>query len=315
MGKLAIRQICAASAIGLLGFATAPSAMALDRLTLTVGGGSENLESALSAASLLVAARDEGVSDPQELLAAARADYARLIAVLYDYGRFGGTISIRVDGREAAAIQPLDAPANVSLIEISVVPGPAYTFSTAEITPQSPRTELPEGFAPGQTARAEVIREAASAAIEGWRDYGRAKATIEDQRLVADHHSATLSAEIEVAPGPAVTFGKTIPRGYSAVRPLRIIEIAGIPKGSDYRPATLEEAATRLRRSGTFSSVALREAETLGPDGTLDVTVLVEEAKPRRLGFRGRAVVGRRADPVQLLAAPQPSRRGREAAP
>lgn len=98
MGKLAIRQICAASAIGLLGFATAPSAMALDRLTLTVGGGSENLESALSAASLLVAARDEGVSDPQELLAAARADYARLIAVLYDYGRFGGTISIRVDG-------------------------------------------------------------------------------------------------------------------------------------------------------------------------------------------------------------------------
>lgn len=122
------------------------AAFALDALNLNTTTGNEDLQDDLRDASLLIGLKREGTDDPQELLAAARADYERLIAVLYDEGRFGGVINIRIDGREAAGIPPLDAPATISTIEITVDPGPVYSFSKAQITPTAPGTELPEGF-------------------------------------------------------------------------------------------------------------------------------------------------------------------------
>lgn len=41
----------------------------------------------------------------------------------------------------------------------------------------------------------------------------------------------------------------------------------------------------RLTRTGTFSSVTLREADQPNPDGTLDVELRVVDNKPRRFGF------------------------------
>lgn len=102
---------------------------------------------------------------------------------------------------------------------------------------------------------------------------------------MVDHASDTLDADIQVSPGPLVTFGALIPEGQVRTRPERIIAIAGLPTGQTYDPDEIDDAATRLRRTGAFQSVAVTEAETLGPDDTLPVTALVEEAKKRRLGF------------------------------
>jgi translocation and assembly module TamA len=71
----------------------------------------------------------------------------------------------------------------------------------------------------------------------------------------------------------------------SRVRPDRIRAIAGLPRGETFSPQALERAAERLRRSGAFSSVALREAEAPGPAGRLDIRAAVTDAKPRRIGF------------------------------
>jgi translocation and assembly module TamA len=272
-----------AAAALLSGLAAAASAQAT--LEIAVTGGDAELEEALRAASLLVQAEDEGTDDPQELLAAARADYARLVAVLYEEGRFGGTVNILVNGREAAAIPPLNAPRAVSSVSIRVVPGPAYLFSRAELTPQAAGTVLPEGFAVGQPARTDVLREAVDRGVTAWRNQGHATATVSDQSLVVDHAIDRLAADIRIAPGPVVTFGNLVPRGYSRVRPERIVAIAGLPTGDTYSEAAIERAATRLRRTGTFRAVALTEGDSLGPGNTLDVEALVDEALPRRIGF------------------------------
>ena len=58
--------------------------------------------SALNTASLLRALEDD--ADPQDYVAAARADYRRLLTALYAEGYYAGTISITVDGVEAANI-------------------------------------------------------------------------------------------------------------------------------------------------------------------------------------------------------------------
>lgn len=266
-------------ALGLSG-----AALAEGLVTLTVGGDS-GLDKALRAASLLVDLSAEGTTDPQEVLAAAQADYARLIAVLYDAGRFGGVIRITLDGREAAAIPTLTPPAAVAEVQITVTPGPLYTFAAATIAPLAPGAALPGSFAPGQPAMTTVLRAAVSAATAAWRQTGHAKAAVAGQSLVADHAGPTLDAEIAIAPGPRVTFGPLIPEGFVRVRPERIVDIAGLPEGAVFDPDAIDTAAARLRRTGAFRAVAVTEAEALGPGATLPVTALVDEALPRRIGF------------------------------
>lgn len=266
----------------ILGLATPLSAF--DGLTFRVSGDDE-LEEELRNSSLLVAAENEEVTDPQELLAAARADYGRLIGALYNQGHYGGVISILVDGQEATEISPLARLGGIGRIEVQVQPGPSYEFSRAEIAPLAPGTELPEEFVVGETARSIHVADAADAAISGWRDVGHAKAAVADQRVTAQHGQDTLDVRIGMAPGPRVTFGDLILTGSDAVRPERLRAIAGFPAGDVFSPDELGEVADRLRRTQVFSSVALVEAETLGPNNQMDITAQLAALEPRRIGF------------------------------
>ena len=263
---------------------TAWPALALDNLEFTAPGADDALLDGLRAASLLVAAQSEDVQDPQELLAAALADYGRLVGALYADGRFGGVINITIDGREAAAIPPLDPPGAIRTIAVSVQPGPQYLFSETTVAPRAPDTELPDGLMIGKPARTPVIRDGVSAVVEGWRDAGRAKAAVSSQKVTANHDRDQVGVNVGIAPGPLVRFGDLLLKGGDRVRPARLQKIAGLPVGEVYSPAMIDKVATRLRRTGVFKSVALTEAERLGPGDTLDVTATLDEEKPRRFG-------------------------------
>lgn len=258
---------------------------AFSQVAFDVAGDDEDLAGDLRAASLLIAAEEEGTTDPQELLAAARADYARLIGALYADGRFGGVINIRVNGREAARIPPITRIDRIERIEVSVQPGPPYLFSRVEVAPIARGTDLPDGFAPGEPARTTVIRDAAEAAVTGWRETGRAKAEVADQQITARHEADRLAARLRMRPGPVVRFGDLILKGGESVTPRRLRKIAGLPSGEVFSPVELDRVATRLRRTGVFSAVALEEAEMLGPGNTMDITATLAEQEPRRIGF------------------------------
>ncbi len=258
---------------------------AAQEVTFRLAGGGADLGERLRGASALAAARAEGVTDSGDLLAAARADYARILGALYAEGHFGGTINIAIDGREAAEIAPFDAPARIGAITIRVAPGPAYRFSRAEVAPLAEGTELPEGFRRGGVAETGLIRDAAEAAVEGWRGAGRAKAEVAGQSITADHRRRTLSAEVAIAPGPILRFGDLTVQGNQTVRTEAIERIAGLPTGFTFNPDEAALVARRVRDTGAFRSVTLSEAEIPNPDGTLDFTMTVAEQTPRRFGF------------------------------
>jgi translocation and assembly module TamA len=239
---------------------------------------------ALKSASLLVSSELDGQEDAQDLFAAARAEYGRLLGALYAAGHYSGVISVRVDGREAAGIAPLDAPARIDVIEVQVDPGPAFRFSEARVAPLAAGTVLPKGFAIGQPALSGMVREAAAAGISGWRDKGHAKAEVAGQDVVANHPQATLAAQIALEPGPRLRFGPLVVEGEARMREARIVKIAGLPEGEVFSPQELERAANRLRRTGVFKSVTLAEGEILSPD-LLPITVTVAEEKLRRYSF------------------------------
>ena len=248
-------------------------------------GTGDSLRDALFAASLTAEERVEGTNDPRDILAAAQADYERLLGVLYDNGRYSGVISILVDGREAAGIPPLSPPSAVQAVTIRVEPGPVFRFGRAEVGPLAPGTEIPEDFRRGAVAGASTIRATAEAAVEGWRANGNAKARVSDERIVARHEQAQLDATLRLSPGPVLSFGPVSVEGNDATRTARILKIAGLEEGRRYDPEEIDRAVTRLRRTGTFSSVTVEEAEAIGPGNTLPLTIDVVEQTPRRFGF------------------------------
>lgn len=263
---------------------TAATAAAAQEVTIDAPGADDDLLGLLQDASLSRNIGDESDPQPQDYVAAARADYRRLLTALYAAGYYSGTISIKVNGAEAASIAPLAAPDRIDSIAITVVPGPLFTFGRAEVAPLAPGTELPDGFAPGEDARADVIRQAASAARTTWRDQGYAKVTVADQQIVARHTEDLLDATVAIAPGPRLTFGPLTVTGNEAVRTSAINRIAGLPTGDIYSPDEMTKAAQRLRETGAFDSVSLTEAEEIGPDNTLPITATIAESKPRRVG-------------------------------
>jgi translocation and assembly module TamA len=263
----------------------APAAFAQDFDLVLPEGTDGDLRRALERASLTLALPEQELTTPQDIVAAARADYRRLLTALYAEGRYGGVISIAIDGREAADIAPLAAPPAVGRVVLSVAPGPVFTFGEAAIGPLAPGTDLPADFAPGAVARSETIRAASREAISAWRQVGHAKAEIDGQEIVAIHPQTRLDARVAIAPGPVLAFGPVSVTGNERVRTGRILAIAGIPTGERFDPDDLDRATTRLRRSGAFNAVALVESETWTPDLTLPIAIQVTEALPRRFGF------------------------------
>ncbi|WP_415403922.1 autotransporter assembly complex protein TamA [Tateyamaria sp. SN3-11] len=237
-----------------------------------------------SLSATLADAEDE-TPRPIDVLSAAQADYGRLIAFLYDQGYFGPSISILLDGREAAAMSPIAAPQAISSVVLIVDPGRVFTFGDLSITPGAPETEATPGFSRGQTARVSTLRAATAAEIEGWRQAGHAKANVSGQSITANHPEATLNAAVSLDPGPRLSLGRLTISGDSAVREKRIREIAGWPSGEVFDPDTLDKVQNRLRRTGTFAAATLTEADTANPDGTLDVTATISDQLPRRYSF------------------------------
>ena len=274
--------LAAALAVGL---APGLPAFALEKIDFRTPGAPDALAKSLRAASALLAAEQEKTTDPQDLGAAARAEYGRLLAAFYDDGYYSATISVKINGQEAADLAALNAPDTITSITVTAVPGPQFAFSRAEIAPLAPGTLLPPRFAVGRIARSGIMAEAVGAAIDAWRSAGHAKAAAAGQEIVADHAAQKLAARFALAPGPVVHFGTFTLKGQSDVRPARIRAIAGFPTGQIFDPAAAERSANRLRRIGAFRSVTLEEAGTLGPGDTLDVEATILDQPKRHLSL------------------------------
>ncbi len=258
---------------------------ALDSLDFQFASGTdESLQKSLRAASSLTAAQKEGRTSPADLYAAALSDYRSLTEALYARGHYSVVVRIAIDGREAAEIPPLSPPSEIGTITIRIDPGAPFRFGRAEIAPLAEGTKLPEGFRPDAPALAGTVTDAALAAVDGWRQKSHAKALISNDNISANHSTQRLDAALTVAPGPAVTFGSLIVEPGSSVREKRIRAIAGLPEGATFDPTQLAKAADRLRRTGTFRSVAFSEAENLNPDNSLDITASIIDEVPRRYG-------------------------------
>lgn len=261
-----------------------------ETFTLLLSNDDEELFEQIERTSLSKAALEREDSTGADVVAAAKADYRRILEALYANGRFDTVISILVDGREAASLSPFLEFPNLPEIEVRVETGPEFTFGQTDISPLAPGTELPEEFYSGAQARSVVIRDAVSAGVTGWRNAGHPRAELAAQDLRANHRQRQLDVDLDLAPGPQLRFGELFITGAERMDARRIRKIAALPTGEVYSPDELQDAQRRLVNTGVFRSVALVESGQDNPDGTIDITAELQEEKLRRIG--GGAEVG-----------------------
>ncbi|WP_433761296.1 BamA/TamA family outer membrane protein [Brucella anthropi] len=257
-------------------------------------GTEADLKSTIEGASGLVSDAERPASGSAGLLAKARGDYRRILAALYGEGRYGGTISIQVDGREANDIPPDAEIPNDAKVAISVDPGPQFLFSRTAISNIAPppvdkrdHVQSPEdaGFAPGQVARSGTVIKAERLAVEAWRQQGYAKARVTDEDIVADHADNRVSADVSLDPGQKAHYGPVSVVGTARMDPQFVAWMTGLKEGQEYDPDDIEKAKKRLGRMEVFRAMSFEEAEKIEPDGSLPMTLNVQERKPRRFGF------------------------------
>lgn len=245
-------------------------------------------------ASALYGERKKPASGPAGLVAKAKADYKNILAALYGQGRYGGVIHILINGQEAAGLAPdADIP-DQAKVDIRVDPGPPFLFSQTTIVNRAPppttfrdRVENPAdiGFAPGELARSGVILKAERLSVDAWRQQGYAKADVADHQVTADHATDTIDARIQVAPGRKAYYGTVAVKGTRRMDPAFVARMTDLHSGQEYDPDDIKRATDRLSKLGVFQAMKIDEAETLGPDGQLPITVTVQERKLHRFGI------------------------------
>src|SRR5690606_33644640 len=90
-----------------------------------------------------------------------------------------------------------------------------------------------------------------------------------------------------IAPGPRAVYGPVTVQGMTRMDPVFVARQTDLKPGEEYDPDDIKEAGDRLARLGVFRSARIKEADTLGPDGQLPITVHVQERKLHRFGIGG----------------------------
>lgn len=254
-------------------------------LTFEVTGAPRGLERNLERASTLADLEDTPPSGLVGLLARARRDLSGLTGVLYENARYAGRIRITVDGRPLEDVRPFDAIRTEPVpVHVVVEAGPAFTFGRVEAAPLPPGFDLSDlRLHPGEEAGSAEILAAEARLADGWREAGHPLVRVLEREVVADHAAARLDVRLAVDPGPRAHFGRVTVEGAEAVDPVLVHRRAGI-EGGVYTPRVTRRAEQRLRDLGVFESVSVRPADRLDPDGTIPVTIMVGERKPRVVG-------------------------------
>ena len=253
----------------------------------------KDIANAIEGASELLRGSGTPVGGSAGLIARAKGDYRRIQAALYNEAHYGGGISIKLNGREAADIPAGTQIPTVSTVDVVVTPGNAFSFHDSIVmnpapAPVDPKdvVDLPQdrGFTNGEPARAKVVRLAGELSREAWRQQGYPKARVSKQTVTALHQEDYLRVYLWMAEGPRAVYGDITVEGTERMDPEFVRYMAGLIKGKEFDPDDLEKARKRLERLGVFSMQRIEEGETVLADGSLPINIRTGEKKPRRIG-------------------------------
>ncbi|NRP69512.1 Translocation and assembly module TamA [Ensifer psoraleae] len=257
-------------------------------LTFEPGTDDKELREALENSSMLFQDREEPVSGDLGLAIKARDDRDRILAGLYEKARYGGTVSVLINGQDVDSLPPDPSfpdgrPVPVS---VSVTPGPVFTLGSVRFEGDAAAFD-PAAYDLKRGARADstLIIKAGEQIVNDLKEQSRPLAKLTERSVVADHATSTVDVTISAAGGPVAPVGQLTVTGTKTVDPVFVRDYSRLNDGRPYSPENIRKAAERLRQLNVFSSVTIKEADALTPDGKIPMNIEVSEGKHRYFGF------------------------------
>ncbi|WP_208645006.1 autotransporter assembly complex protein TamA [Rhizobium gallicum] len=254
---------------------------------LTTNTADPDLKEALENSSRLIGDEERPVSGDLGIVVKARDDRDRLIAALYENARYGGVVTITIDGKNIDDLPPnptFDRSRSVP-VQVAIEPGPVFRVKEVQFGGDAAsRNPADYDLAPGEVAGSLTIIKAGDKIVEQLKSEGRPLAKLTTRQVVADHRTKTVDIVIATEGGPVAPIGNVGVTGQKAVKSAFIQRYSRLERGGAYSPEALKKAGERLRALGVFSSVTIHEADSLAADGTLPMTIEVSEGKQRYFG-------------------------------
>lgn len=270
--------------------AAAAPAQALPYEVHVADSGDAALDRAIASVSSLVRLAGEEAGDGFALVARAREDAERLEDAARSLGFYGASVDIHLSGRPAhdaglAAAIEAGAPAARIPVDITVAAGPAYRIRRIAVDGLPAGSVARPRLEPGQQARAADILAAEDALREALRAEGHAFARIARRDLLVDHDARAMDVAFLAEPGPRVALGAISLGGLDRADEGFVRRVLGVAEGEGFDPGRLAAGRDALARTGVFSSVRVRVAETADAGGRVPVHVDVVERPPRSIAF------------------------------
>ena len=249
------------------------------------GVAEKPLRELLESASRLITLADQPPPTLAALERRVRADLDRLEKVLRSEGYYDGQLAYRMETK--------NKPVHV-FVDIEI--GPRYRIEEYTIRysgtgsggPDLPQDIGSIGVTLGQPARAAVVADARRQLLEQLADVGYPLAKVLKHSATVDHKDDSMSVAIDITPGGQARFGVVEIAGEVSVDADYIRSFLPWKEGEIFDRRKLNEARTQLLDSGLFAAVAFDRPNALLADGTMPITVRVEERKHRSIGLGGR---------------------------
>lgn len=257
-------------------------------LTFEPGTDDKELKEALENSSQLFQGQEKAVSGDLGLAIRARDDRDRLLAALYEKARYGGTIAIRINGQDIDSLPPDPSfPDGKAIpVTVNVTPGPVFTLGSVKFEGDAAGLNPADyDLALGTRADSTRIIKAGEKVVNDLREQGRPLAKLTERSVVADHADSTVDVVISAESGPVAPVGEVSVSGTKTVDPGFVRDYSRLNEGRPYSPEDIRRASERLRQLGVFSSVTIKEANTLSPDGSIPMKIEVSEGKHKYFGF------------------------------
>jgi translocation and assembly module TamA len=256
--------------------------------TLDAGTSDNDLKERLEAAASLITDEEQPVSGDLGVIIKAREDRERLVAVLYEEARYGGTVQITVAGTDIDSLPPnptFDHSAPVP-VAVRIDPGPVFHLGKVRFDGDAAGRN-PEDYdlVPGGEAGSRLILKAGEKLLVDLKKEGRPLAKLGERQVTADHKTNSVDVVLSATGGPVAPFGAVTVKGSRDVDPAFISRYSRLDKGGRYSPEQLKKASERLRELGVFSSITIHEQDSLAPDGSMPLMIEVSEGKFRYFGF------------------------------
>ncbi|AQS84982.1 MAG: BamA/TamA family outer membrane protein [Acetobacter aceti] len=270
--------------------------------------GTADVDSVLTSSSDLLNLQKTHAVGPFALAGRIRNEYARLNTALESFGFYDGRITITVDRPKGATVPPqisMDGQdvglplwlasmpsGQVLSIRISAKTGPLFHVGSIKLVePESRKpVSLSEseqkafGMKPGKPAVATDVLEAASRLNDTLREEGHPLARVDVPTAWLQPGSRTLDLMYPVTIGPKADIGKITLNGLDYTNPRFVHKRLTIASGQLYQPSRIEDARQDLASLGIFSTVGVKDAPKLAPDGSMPLAFSFKEAKRHTVG-------------------------------